>query len=535
MGNCPIQRYGPAALLITLPFPVSEDSPALLDRLSASIDVLPLPGIREIVRGYVTLLIEFSAAEFCTVDAVQQISECVGALSFDDLSRSEGHLVEVPVQYDGPDLELVAAHTGLSVAEIVERHTAAIYTVHFLGFAPGFPYLSGLDPALATPRLGTPRPRVPPGSIGIGGSQTGIYSIATPGGWNLIGRTSHHLFNPCSTSIERIFALKPGDRIRFVPSEMLPARAEAVAVEVQLEPATPVFRVLRRSAGLSLQDKGRHGWKRFGVPTGGALDWYALECANLLAGNQANEPVLELCLGGQHLELLRSTHVALAGADLNCLIESPATGRTVELRPWSCLYAEAGSVIRFRNQGAGVWSYLAIPGGFEGRSDLGSFSGNDRAGLGQKYLDNDLVMGRLPAEPGWIKPLAQRKLHARARPVESRPASLRIWPGPQWDWFSPEQRELFFMQHWKVSAQSDRTGYRLQGQAIPGERPELLSEPTLPGSIQILPTGQPVVSLHDGPTVSGYPRLGLVHEKDLRGLIQTKAGDPVQFVRSYLE
>ena len=145
------------------------------------------------------------------------------------------------------------------------------------------------------------------------------------------------------------------------------------------------------------------------------------------------------------------------------------------------------------------------------------------------YLDNDLVLGRLRAEPGWIRPLANRKLCARARPIETQPATLRVRPGPQWDWFSSEQREQFFGQLWTVSSQSDRSGYRLSGQGIPGERPEMLSEPTMSGSIQILPSGQPIVSLHDGPTVSGYPRLGLIHEKCLRRLVQTRAGDSVRF------
>ena len=529
MGTCRIQRYGPAALLITLPFSVSDDSPAILDRLTASIDALPLPGIREIVRGFVSLLVEFCAAEFCNFEALRQIEECAAALNVYELPQSDQRFIGIPVQYDGPDLELVAAHTGLSVAEIVERHSAATYIVHFLGFAPGFPYLRGLDPALATPRLGTPRPRVPPGSIGIGGSQTGIYSVATPGGWNLIGKTSRRLFNPRPTAGEAMFALKPGDRIRFIAVESLPLDMESSVAEVDAEPAVPVFKVIRRSVGISLQGMGRYGWKRFGVPASGAVDRYALECANLLVGNEPGEPALELCLGGQQLEVLRSTHIALAGADLNCVVESQGGGRTFELRSWHCAFAEAGSVIRFRNQAAGVWAYLAIPGGFHGKHDLGSVSGNDRAGLGQLYFDSDLVLGRLRAEPGWIKPLAQRKLCARARPIEKQPPTLRVWPGPQWDWFSPEQREQFFDQLWTISTQLDRSGYRLSGQGIPGERPEMLSEPTMPGSIQILPSGQPIVSLHDGPTVSGYPRLGLIHEKDLRRLVQTRAGDSVRF------
>ena len=96
----------------------------------------------------------------------------------------------------GPDLDVVAQHTGLSAAEVVARHTAPDYLVHMIGFAPGFPYLGGLDARLATPRRPQPRPLVPAGTVGIAGAQTGIYSLPTPGGWQLIGRTPLPLFNP---------------------------------------------------------------------------------------------------------------------------------------------------------------------------------------------------------------------------------------------------------------------------------------------------------------------------------------------------
>ena len=115
---------------------------------------------------------------------------------------------------DGPDLEAVAAHAGLSAGETIERHAAGEYVVAFVGFSPGFPYLLGLDPALATPRLESPRVRVPPGSVGIGGPWTGVYPGATPGGWHLIGRTDVELFDPLR---DPPALLAPGDRVRFLP------------------------------------------------------------------------------------------------------------------------------------------------------------------------------------------------------------------------------------------------------------------------------------------------------------------------------
>jgi KipI family sensor histidine kinase inhibitor len=124
--------------------------------------------------------------------------------------------VDIPVVYGGeagPDLKSAAAELGLTPAELAERHASGEYTVAMIGFAPGFPYLLGLDPALALPRLATPRSSVPAGSVGIGGTQTGIYPRESPGGWRLIGRTPLALFDPAR---DQPALLAPGDRVRFV-------------------------------------------------------------------------------------------------------------------------------------------------------------------------------------------------------------------------------------------------------------------------------------------------------------------------------
>ena len=122
-------------------------------------------------------------------------------------------LVEIPVRYDGPDLEDVARHANLPAEQVIELHSSAEYEVAFVGFSTCFPYLSGLPPVLATPRLTAPRKHVPAGSIAIGGAQAGVYPLASPGGWRLIGRTSLRLFDPQG---EPPALLRMGDRVRFV-------------------------------------------------------------------------------------------------------------------------------------------------------------------------------------------------------------------------------------------------------------------------------------------------------------------------------
>lgn len=127
--------------------------------------------------------------------------------------------VEVPVFYggeNGPDLDKVSQYTGLSSSEVIKRHSQGEYLVYFIGFSIGFPYFGGMDPSIATPRLGSPRKSVPKGSIGIAGNQTGIYPLSSPGGWNLIGRTEMDIFN---VDAPEQSALQMGDCVKFIPVE----------------------------------------------------------------------------------------------------------------------------------------------------------------------------------------------------------------------------------------------------------------------------------------------------------------------------
>jgi KipI family sensor histidine kinase inhibitor len=129
----------------------------------------------------------------------------------------ETRTLEIPVSYGGtfgPDLEAVARYTGLTETRVVELHASASYLVYFVGFSPGFPYLGGLPVELATPRLPAPRKRVPAGSVAIGGGQTGIYPMESPGGWRIIGRTKLRLFDP---KADPPALLRMGDYVRFTP------------------------------------------------------------------------------------------------------------------------------------------------------------------------------------------------------------------------------------------------------------------------------------------------------------------------------
>jgi KipI family sensor histidine kinase inhibitor len=168
--------------------------------------------LREFVPSFTSVLLEFTPGTlFDPQTIVDKLALAASA------PADESPVRVLPVRYDGPDLGRVAERAGLSVAEVIERHVAVTYRVYALGFSPGFPYLGDLDPRLHTPRLESPRARVPAGSVAIGGSHTGVYSIESPGGWNLIGRTGVRLFAPERGGVAT-FLLAPGDRVRFEPT-----------------------------------------------------------------------------------------------------------------------------------------------------------------------------------------------------------------------------------------------------------------------------------------------------------------------------
>lgn len=212
--------------------PLSDD--ALLLRLGDSIDVAfnaqahaiashlrgqAPPWLRDLVPAYASLAVFFDAQRIDHTDPHAYVASVIQALSgvASASTLSEAEPIEIPVCYGdefGPDLEEAARLCGIGTDELVARHAAAIYTVAMIGFAPGFPYLLGLDGSLALPRLATPRTRVPAGSVAIGGAQTGIYPRESPGGWRLLGRTPRVLFDAAR---EPPSLLSPGDRVRFVP------------------------------------------------------------------------------------------------------------------------------------------------------------------------------------------------------------------------------------------------------------------------------------------------------------------------------
>lgn len=203
------------ALLAVLAERPSEEATASVLALREALAAAPPPGLVDLRPAYASLLVVFDPRAAAYAEVARAVRRALPApgLPLGPAART----VEVPVCYGeecAADLAVVARQAGLAPGEAAALHAGATYRVAFLGFSPGFAYLLGLPPALATPRLPAPRPRVPAGSVAIAGGQAGLYPRATPGGWRLVGRTPLRLFDPVR---EEPSALRPGDAVRFRP------------------------------------------------------------------------------------------------------------------------------------------------------------------------------------------------------------------------------------------------------------------------------------------------------------------------------
>lgn len=205
---------GDSAALVQLGMEIDPAINRRVHALDARLRARMTAGVTEIVPAYASLLVHYDPLMLTYHEVENWLrAEMSGA---EDEAAKPMRKIEIPVRYggeDGPDLEYVAREHRLTARRVAEIHAGREYAVYMMGFTPGFAYMGTLDPAIATPRLETPRALVPAGSVGIAGAQTGIYPIGSPGGWRILGRTALKLFDP---NAESPFLFSPGDSVRFV-------------------------------------------------------------------------------------------------------------------------------------------------------------------------------------------------------------------------------------------------------------------------------------------------------------------------------
>lgn len=553
-----VRAVGDAALL------VAARGPGEARSLAAAVSAAGWPGVREVTGGLRSVLVTVEPAGA----DLEALAAQVALLDPGSLPPPEPRTHRLPVVFDGPDVDRVCRHAGVGAEELVELLAGATLRVALLGFSPGFGYLTGLpEPLRSVARRAVPRRSVPAGSVAVAGGFAAVYPQATPGGWQLVGRTSVRLWDP---SVPPYALLRPGDTVRLVPvdtpgaaSGAAPSRPIDVAgAPLGAAPSAPVapspplaptptapgrpprspIRSLPGSRATFVvedpgiltmgQDGGRPGMARLGVPRAGPADPLAHALANRLVGNRPDAAALEVTARGPVLRCEAPAYVAVAGGDVAVSVD----GREVGCR--HVLPVAPGQRLAVGAVRAGLRAYLAVAGGLALPEVLGSCSTDVLTWLGPGPLVAGDELGiagppgpmadhLVPGAPGWGAPGWTPPAGPPSRRI------LRILPGPHPEWFPEGTFDRLAGQRWVVDGASDRVGLRLRPQAgsqvdrYPGE---LDSQGMVTGAVQIPPGGAPVVLGPDHATLGGYPVVAVVASADLWVLGQCPPGEEVELV-----
>lgn len=543
---------------------VELDDLAQAIALHHSLMQTPIPGVHEVVPASRTVMIRFHPS----VIRATHLAELIGQRDVSAPLASDGELVRVPVHYTGEDLGEVARLTGLSPDEVIARHTGAIYTVAFTGFAPGFVYLVGGDPCLNVPRRAVPRIAIPSGAVGLAGIYSGIYPRTSPGGWQIIGQTDVPMFDLAN---DPPVLLRPGMRVQFTAAEQASSAGIGPSVEshqaqtsdqakdapdmpAQLPAdraaatATAARTLVIEEPGLAatVQDLGRPGHADLGISRSGALDHDSLRCASRLVGNHSDAACIET-YGGLRVRAMGEQVLAIAGAEVDATIDASridaGDADTDRSRPAPHGHAFAlgdGEVLDIGFPKQGAVAYLGIRGGLDIEPVLGSLSSDILSDLGPRPLR---AGDELPVRAWTSGVVAVSEDDAGSSICGSdahRPhglfgqdegVSLDVVLGPRDEMFTEAAVTALLEQEWEVTPQSNRVGLRLHGDQ-PLERTddsELESEPMASGALEVPPGGQPVVFMADHPLTGGYPVIGSVASWDLNRAGQVPIGARIRF------
>lgn len=522
--------FGPAALRLEADAPPSAELSRRLARLRATAWAGRTPAVRDAILGYRTLTLELRPGAPSGPAARALVRAVNGAADGADAGAS--HLL--PVDYGrAADVEALEQRLGMPWSQVVAAHRAAEYTVAFLGFTPGFPYLHGLPSELATPRRSAPRPDVPAGAVAIADGQAGVYPVAGPGGWWVLGISPDTLFDPDRAQPATLAA---GDRLRFVPLDEAPAAppapASTRAPRRQAEVAISVLESWPGSA--SLQGRPRSAVAHLGMAQAGALDAEAYRAANHLAGASWTEPALEFLVPHAVLRAERPLVAAWTGGGAQVRLDGK------EVLGWQPFRWPAGGTLEIEPAAGGAIAMLAVGGGLRpaggdaGHPSLAGDGSTDvRArvgGFGRSLMAGDrLALASEPRPPGqaW-----------GGRPRFDDQLVLRLHPGPHGE---AAAMAALLSSGFRLLTR-DRTAARLElgpgrrrasagaAAGIPVLRGDVASEAMPLGAVQLPANGQPIVLLHDRGRTGGYPVVGVVDHRDLSALVQARPGAQVRFL-----
>jgi KipI family sensor histidine kinase inhibitor len=518
-----IRWAGPRALLVEL---------ANLNSVLAfhqRVQAAPLPGQLDAIAAAATVLVKFASQA-----QAQRARAAVEQFQLEGARKVGGREVTIEVVYDGEDLAEVGRLTGLGADGVVAAHTGQLWTAAFGGFAPGFAYLVGGNNSLTVPRRPTPRTAVPAGSVALGGEFSAVYPRQSPGGWQLIGRTSAVMWD---LEREQPALIRPGDTVRYVAVDSLtepPGTALISTGETDADRPDAVrsgLEILQPGLQSLLQDLGRPGLGDLGVSASGAADQQSARQANRLVGNGPAAAVVENLLGGLTVRAMGDQVAAVTGAAAPLEVRSAEGGLLRRPDPCAPFALLDGESLTVGAPALGLRTYLAVRGGFDVPSVLGSRSTDTMSGLGPAPL---AAGTRVPVAPATERTAVGHPEPSALR-VGAGTTELRVTLGPREDWFPEEAVQVLTQQQWQVSDQSNRIGVRLvpdPGHGRPLERSrtgELASEGAVAGALQVPPSGHPVIFLADHPITGGYPVIAVVIPEDLPAAAQVPPGGRIRF------
>ena len=279
----------------------------------------------------------------------------------------------------------------------------------------------------------------------------------------------------------------------------------------------PLLKIVKAGVFLSLQDGGRFGYRRFGIPVSGPMDRLSHELGNYIVGNRRDSLSLELFRGGFVFQALRSQTYVLTGADGQYLLNG------AEIESWKTFDMHAGDELVIRETKNGQIVYLSVAGGFTEQEVLGSCSDYRPANIGRELVVDALLYG----ERKWQAARTKGLYRSFVPPMKQ--SKVRVYKGAHFDLFDEASKWAFFETAYRFQG-GNRMGYFLQGHPLSLEEPKnLLSEATLFGTIQVPTSGQPIILMADAQTIGGYPVIATVHPDDLRLIAQMNVYDEVQF------
>lgn len=525
-----------------------------------------MPEIIEIVPTYCAVSIYFyeksASPELIRKVALEVLEkmddkEGSGARAGEGNLPEGGRIISIPVCYEdqefAPDLEKVCAHAKMTKEEVIRLHSASDYLIYMMGFLPGFPYLGGMDERLNTPRLESPRTKIPAGSLAIGGAQTGLYPVESPGGWNIIGRTPLKLFD---LSRNPQFLYRAGDKIHFVPisrQEIDSFDENSWLKEEFGSPATGAasatatctsackketfacgggIKILEAGLLTTVQDSGTRGFQKYGISQSGAMDMTSFRLANRLCGNDQNAACLETTLSGPTLTFVNECDFALTGAVFEA---ASLDGQSIEMN--KKYHAAAGSKLSCGIASKGLRSYIAFSGGILVPEFFASRSTNLKSKSGGYYgrklqAGDELALGYRKGERS---PRQEAEKTEEAELVAGYPVfpdeilTLNCQKSSQTDFFDEECLERFTSLVYTIAPQSDRMGIRFEGESLDCGKTDIISDAIPLGAVQITSAGLPVVMAADRQTTGGYAKIACVKKESMCRLAQALPGTKIRF------